>query len=94
MNPLDCQKQVILLLGAQLQQRVALAVAQLLRAEQGGEPSAVAGDVLRRGRAGCCLANPWPSSSNRCAEAFGYSISGWSMGLMRIRWAMECRRRS
>jgi len=35
------------------------------------------GQVLRRGRAGCCLVNLWPSSSNRSAEACGYSISGW-----------------
>ena len=83
-------------LAAELQQRVALAVAQLLGADQAVEPIAVAGDavagehaahhpfhpfrgvvdlghvlpqdppgdVLRRGRAGCCPANPWPSSSN------------------------------
>ncbi|WP_457767938.1 hypothetical protein [Cyanobium sp. ULC084] len=29
-----------------------------------------------------------PCSSNRCAEAFGYSISGWSMGLLRMRLTM------
>jgi hypothetical protein len=37
--------------------------------------------------------NPWPSSSNRCAEACGYSIKGWSMWLIRIRSAMNRRRR-
>jgi hypothetical protein len=47
-----------------------------------------------RRRAAFCRAKPWPSSSNRSAEAFGYSIWGWSMGLMRMRSAMECRRRS
>jgi hypothetical protein len=51
------------------------------------------GYVLRRGRAAFCLAKPWPSSSNRSAEAFGYSIRGWSMGLMRMRSAIECCRR-
>ena len=40
-------------------------------------PQDPAGHVLRWGGAGCCLANPWPSSSNRSAEACGYSISGW-----------------
>jgi hypothetical protein len=40
MNPLDYQKQVILLLAAKFQQRVAIAVAQILCADQGGEPTA------------------------------------------------------
>ena len=79
-------------LAAQLQQRVALAVAGDAVA---GEHAAhhpfprirremsLAGAGLRR-----------PRSSNHCAEAFGYRISGWSLGLMRIRSAMVCRRRS
>ena len=46
MNPLDYRKQVILLLAAKFQQRVAHAVAQLLRADQAGEPIAIAGDVV------------------------------------------------
>ncbi len=45
-----------------------------------------AGYVLRRGGAGCCLANPWPRSS--------MSIRGWSTCLMRMRVAMVLRRRS
>jgi hypothetical protein len=34
------------------------------------------GHVLLRDRAASCQATPWPSSSNRCAEGFGYSIRG------------------
>jgi len=88
-------------LAAQLQQLVALGIAQLLAAHQVVGASLVAGDavagenlahhpldalcvvldlghvfpqdpagyVLRGGRAGCCLANPWPRSS--------MSIRGW-----------------
>ena len=56
-------------------------------------PQDPAGDVARQCRAGCCLANQLPSSFNRCAQACGYSISGWSIGLIRIRSAMVCRRR-
>jgi hypothetical protein len=44
------------------------------------------GNVLRGGGAGCCLANPSPRSS--------MSIRGWSMWLMRMRFAMKSRRRS
>jgi hypothetical protein len=40
------------------------------------------------------LCNQWPSSSNRFAEAFGYSINGRSMGRMRLRSAINARRRS
>jgi hypothetical protein len=43
------------------------------------------GHVLRWGGAGCCLANQWPSSS--------ISMRGWSMGLMRMRLEIYCRRR-
>lgn len=46
MNPLDLQRQVIQPLAAQLQQRVALAVAQLLRADQAVVPVALAGDAV------------------------------------------------
>jgi hypothetical protein len=45
-----------------------------------------AGNVLRGGRAGCCLANQCPRSS--------MSIRGWSTWLMRMRLAMYSRRRS
>ena len=80
---------VIEALAAELQQRVAPAIAQLAAADQAvvaiaigcdaveGEPGPPcasqdpAGHVVRGGRAGCCMANQWPSSSNRCAEAFG-----------------------
>jgi hypothetical protein len=44
------------------------------------------GNVLRGGRAGCCLADPRPRSS--------MSIRGWSTWLMRMRLAMVSRRRS
>jgi len=40
-------------------------------------PQDPAGHVLRGGVAAFCQATPWPSSSNRSAEACGYSISGW-----------------
>jgi hypothetical protein len=43
-------------------------------------PQDPAGNVLRGGRAGCCLANPWPRSS--------MSIRGWYTWLMRMRSAM------
>ena len=104
-------------LAAQLQQLVALGVAQLLPAHQDLGAPLVAGDavagehlahhplhpfgvvldlgyifpqdpagyVLRGGRAGCCLANPWPRSS--------MSIRGWTTWLMRMRLAMVSRRR-
>ncbi len=49
-------------------------------------PQDPAGYVLRGGRAGCCLANPWPRSS--------MSIRGWTTWLMRMRLAMVSRRRS
>ena len=49
-------------------------------------PQDPAGHVLRGGRAGCCLANPWPRSS--------MSFRGWWMWLMRMRFAMVSRRRS
>jgi hypothetical protein len=49
-------------------------------------PQDPAGHVLCGGRAGCCLANPWPRSS--------MSIRGWSTWLMRMRLAMVSRRRS
>jgi hypothetical protein len=65
-------------LAAQLQQLVALGVAQLLLGYV--FPQDPAGYVLRGGGAGCCLANPWPRSS--------MSIRGWSMWLMRMRLAM------
>jgi hypothetical protein len=49
-------------------------------------PQHPAGHVLRGGGAGCCLANPRPSSS--------ISISGCKEWLMRMRLAMVSRRRS
>ena len=49
-------------------------------------PQDPAGYFLRRGWAGFCLANPWPRSF--------MSIRGWSTWFMRMRLAMQCRRRS
>ena len=60
-------------LAAELQQLVSLAIAQLVVADQAGGAVAVGGDAV----SGEHLAHHrLPSSSNRCAEAFGYSISG------------------
>jgi hypothetical protein len=51
-------------LAAQLLQLVAFSVAQL----DAADPAVVA---IAIGGAASCQATPWPSSSNRCAEAFG-----------------------
>jgi hypothetical protein len=47
-------------LAAQLRQRVALAVAQLLRADQGGEPIAITGDAVAGEHA---AHHPFPGSA-------------------------------
>ncbi|MEA5474873.1 hypothetical protein VB716_11645, partial [Synechococcus sp. CCY9201] len=77
-------------LAAPLQQRVALAVAQLLRAHQAGELIAMAGDAVAGEHA---AHHPFPRirRAMSCAGAglrrpsSSSSISGWSMGLKRIR---------
>jgi hypothetical protein len=69
-------------LAAQLLQLIAFGVVVDLGHVFAQDPP---GHVLRGGGAGCCLANQRPSSSG--------SISDWSMGLMRIRSAMNARRR-
>ncbi|MEA5442101.1 hypothetical protein [Cyanobium gracile] len=85
-------------LAAELQQRVALAIAQLAAADQGVGAVAIAGDAV----AGEHLAHhslPWIRRATSCAGAglrrprSSRSISGWSMGLMHIRSSMNSRRR-
>ena len=85
-------------LPAQLLQRVALGVAQLVAADQAVGAVAVGGDAV----AGEHLAHhPLPRirRATSCAGAgvllpsSSRSMSGWSMGLMRIRLAIYARRR-
>ena len=75
-------------LAAELQPLVALGVAQLLAAHQGvgallaagdaveGEPCPPCAPRIRRATSCAGAGLRRPSSSNRCAEAFGYSIKG------------------
>jgi len=85
-------------LAAQLLQRVALGVAQLVATDQAVGAVAVGGDAV----AGEHLAHhalPRIRRATSCAGAglllpsSSMSMRGWSMGLMRMRLEIYCRRR-
>jgi hypothetical protein len=83
--------------AAELLQLVALSVAPFVAADQAGGAVAVGGDAV----AGEHLAHHALHRIRRATSCAGaglqrpsssMSISGWSMGLLRMRLAMECRR--
>jgi len=79
-------------LAAELQQRVALAIAQVVAAHQGVGALHAAGDAVE-GEPGppCAFQDPVGDVLRRASSSM--SISGWSMGLMRMRLAMVSSRR-
>lgn len=85
-------------LAVELLQRVALAIAQLVAADPVVVAIAIGGDAVE-GEPGPTMRFPG-SGGSRCARGAGLrrpssslSIRVWSMGLMRIRSAMNARRR-
>ena len=76
---------------AELQQRVALAIAQVVAAHQGVGALHAAGDAVE-GEPGppCACQDPVGDVLRRASSSM--SISGWSMGLMRMRSAMNAGR--
>jgi hypothetical protein len=84
-------------LAVELQQRVALAIAQLVAADPAVVAIAIGGDAVE-GEPGPPCASQDPAGhvvrggGLRRPRSF-MSMSGWSMGLMRIRSAMNARRR-
>jgi hypothetical protein len=83
--------------AVELQQRVALAIAQLVAADPAVVAIAIGGDAVEGEPGPPCASQDQRATS--CAGAglrrpsSSGSISGWSMGLMCIRSAMNARRR-